>query len=201
VPTFSLKSRFTVCACVLGMLLGLNGFSGFLPTSFSEPASPSLQQAATEKASLGKPVVKTASSVKNMVEAQTVTPLALVKDPAAYLNKAVKFEAEFRGFSSMGLDYKPAFREAKDYVTLLVRRPDVSHHIIPLSELKLFYPRKEAEMLSKLEPGDKVRFQGKVFSTALGDPWLDVSFFTITEAVKRKAEDEETPSSALEGQE
>lgn len=121
---------------------------------------------------------------------EQVKPLDLVREPASYLEKVVKFEGEFRGFSSLGLDYKPAFRDSKDYVTLLIRRPDVEHHTIPLSELKLFYKREDTEKLATLEPGDKVRFQGKVFSAALGDPWVELEAFTITKPVKREEKDE-----------
>ncbi|MEB3205802.1 MAG: hypothetical protein VKK59_00465 [Vampirovibrionales bacterium] len=133
-----------------------------------------------------------------------VTSLDLVQRPADYLNKLVKFEAEFNTFSTLGLDYSRAKRDARDYYGLMVRRPDVSHHVIPLSELKLFAKRpdepkneqkqppktvtpqsqkpqessKEADTLLKnwmeLERGDRILIYGKVFSAALDDPWMDV---------------------------
>lgn len=139
----------------------------------------------------GKP-----TQAKPVTTAKTVAPLDLLKKPEAYLNQRIYLEGEFRTFSTLGLDYKPAFRDSKDYVSLLIRRPDVSHHKIPLSEVKLFYPRQNAslkpvgkekpapkvvaqnEVLSKLEPGDWIGLEGTVFSTALGDPWVDVTTVT-----------------------
>jgi hypothetical protein len=112
--------------------------------------------------------------------ALAVTPIDLVRNPAQYLNKTVKFEGEFTGFTGLGLDYSKALRPAKDFVGLLVRRPDVRNHIIPLSELKMFYPRTKSEAITTLESGDQVSITGTVFSTALGEPWVEVSQLTIT---------------------
>ena len=91
-----------------------------------------------------------------------------------YLNKNISFDAEFVGFSSLGLDYKPAYREPSKYISILVRRDDVKTHTVPLSEMKIFMPRTLAEKHMDLEQGDKIKISGKVFSTALGDPWVDI---------------------------
>ena len=134
---------------------------------------------------------------------EETTSLDLVQRPAEYLNKLVKFEAEFNTFSTLGLDYSRAKRDSKDYYGLMVRRPDVTHHVIPLSELKIFAKRPDEEKETKksdktpppsvprkqepadksdtvldswmdLERGDRILIYGKVFSIALDDPWMDV---------------------------
>jgi hypothetical protein len=113
---------------------------------------------------------------------KSVSPLDLVKDPDGFLNDRVSFEATFNGFNPVGLDYKGAMRSSKDYISFLVQRPDVNHHVIPLSELKLVYPRKQAEKtLLDIQTGDKVAVKGKVYSNALGDPWVDVEDMVITQ--------------------
>lgn len=103
-----------------------------------------------------------------------VSPISVVNNPVNYLNKNISFDAEFVGFSSLGLDYKPAYREPSKYISILVRRDDVKTHTVPLSEMKIFMPRTLAEKHMDLEQGDKIKISGKVFSTALGDPWVDI---------------------------
>lgn len=108
-----------------------------------------------------------------------VSPLDLVTRPNFYLNKNVKIKAKFDKFSTLGLDYKPAMRSSQDYISFLIQRPDVTDHNIPLSELKIFIKRTEAEKYIDLNSGDIIEFTGKVFSNALGDPWMDVDKFTV----------------------
>ena len=108
-----------------------------------------------------------------------VNPLDLVARPNFYMNKYVKIRAKFDKFSTLGLDYKPAMRSSENYISFLIQRPDITDHNIPLSELKIFLNRTEAEKYIDLNSGDIVEFSGKVFSTALGDPWLDVNKFTV----------------------
>lgn len=108
-----------------------------------------------------------------------VNPLDLVARPNFYLNKNVKIKAKFDKFSTLGLDYKPAMRSSEKYISFLIQRPDVTDHNIPLSELKIFLNRTEAEKYIELNSGDIVEFSGKVFSTALGDPWLEVTNFNV----------------------
>lgn len=105
-----------------------------------------------------------------------VTPEELVEKPQDYLNKNVRFTGKFFAFSSLALDYKPAFRSSKAYLSFLILR---SHNHVPLSELKLALPmpkEKDPEntLISVLKDGDTIELSGKVFSTALGDPWVDV---------------------------
>lgn len=124
------------------------------------------------------------SAVKSYI---TVNPLDLVARPNFYLNKNVKIRAKFDKFATLGLDYKPAMRSSEKYISFLIQRPDVYDHNIPLSELKIFLNRTEAEKHIDLNSGDVIEFQGKVFSTALGDPWMDVDKFTV---ISTKPKDE-----------
>lgn len=126
-----------------------------------------------------------------------VSPLSLVKNPEIYLNKTVTFSGEFVSFTSLGLDYKPAFRDGTKYIGILMKRPDVKAHTIPLSELKMLMTREMAEKNTDIETGDKFKLTGKVFSTALGDPWLDVTEFTIT-TPKKKVEKSKTDENTNE---
>lgn len=117
----------------------------------------------------------------------SVNPLDLVARPNFYLNKNVKIRAKFDKFATLGLDYKPAMRSSEKYISFLIQRPDVFDHNIPLSELKIFLSRTEAEKHIDLNSGDVVEFQGTVFSNALGDPWMDVDKFTV---ISTKPKDE-----------
>lgn len=109
----------------------------------------------------------------------TVNPVEMVDNPAFYLNKNVKFKAKFDKFSTLGLDYKPAFRSSEDYISFLIQRCNITTHNVPLSELKIFLKRTEAEKHIDLNSGDEIEVAGKVFSNALGDVWMDVDKFTV----------------------
>ena len=124
---------------------------------------------------------KPVSTVSNLV-----SPVEVVKNPEKYLNKDITFNAEFVAFTALGLDYKPAFKDSTKHIGVLIRRNDVFDHVIPLSEMKIFVTREVAEKNVDIEAGDKIRITGKVFSTALGDPWVDVKTFTVTSSVKKK---------------
>lgn len=108
-----------------------------------------------------------------------VSPIDVVDNPVKYLNKNITFNAELVAFTSLGLDYKPAYRDPAKYIGVLIRRPDVINHTIPLSEMKIFISREVAEKLDDIDAGDKVKISGRVFSTALGDPWVDANVFTV----------------------
>ena len=86
----------------------------------------------------------------------------------------------------MGLDYKPAFRNSKEYISFLIRRNDVVDHVVPLSEMKLFLKRDIAEKFIDLESGDKIEVYGRVFSSALGDPWIEVEHLKIIQKMPSK---------------
>ena len=81
----------------------------------------------------------------------TVAPLELVAAPSKYLNKNVKFKATFDKFSTLGLDYKPAYRDSQKYISFLIKRDDVTDHTIPLAEMKIFIKRSEAEKFIDLD--------------------------------------------------
>lgn len=105
--------------------------------------------------------------------------LAIVANPDKYLNRKVKIRAKFDKFSTLGLDYKPAYRSSDKYITFLIKRDNIVDHTIPLSELKNFIARDDAEKYIDLKPGDEIEYCGTVFSNALGDAWLSVDKFTV----------------------
>jgi hypothetical protein len=118
-----------------------------------------------------------------------VNPIELISSPANYLNQKIKINATFDKFSTLGLDYKPAMRETKNYISFLIRRPDVTENNIPLSELKLIIKRDKAEKLIDLESGDKIEFTGNVFSDALNDPWVDVENIKVLSSKTKTVSD------------
>ena len=69
--------------------------------------------------------------------------------------------------------------QSEDYISFLIQRPDITDHNIPLSELKIFLNRDEAEKHIELDAGDEIEVCGKVFSNALGDVWMDAEKFTV----------------------
>lgn len=128
-------------------------------------------------------------NAKTTVSYQVVNPLDVVARPNFYMNKNIKIKAKFDKFSTLGLDYKPAMRSSEKYISFLIQRPDITDHNIPLSELKIFLNRDEAEKHIDLNSGDIVEFSGKVFSNALGDVWMDADKFTVI-STKPKTETE-----------
>ena len=121
-------------------------------------------------------VPQTTQSVAQYIN---VNPLSIVASPYRYLNKSVRIKGKFDKFSTIGLDYAPAMRSSEKYISFLIQRPDVLDHNIPLSELKIFLKKDVAEKHIDLDSGDEIVFTGKIFSTALGDPWMDVDNFTV----------------------
>ncbi len=105
--------------------------------------------------------------------------LDIVANPTKYLNKKVKIKAKFDKFSTLGLDYKPAFKSSEKYITFLIKRDDVINHTIPLSEMKNFLSRDIAEKYIDLSSGDEIEYSGTVFSNALGDAWISVEKFNV----------------------
>ncbi|MBI4533692.1 MAG: hypothetical protein HY711_07065 [Candidatus Melainabacteria bacterium] len=146
----------------------------FASKADTAPASkPPNQKSSVEKAPNNKPPTAVEPVLENIV---TTTPEELVKKPQEYLGKNIKFTANFFAFSSLALDYKPALRSSKTHLSFLVIRP--STHI-PLSELKLamMVPKEkdpESTLLATLKDGDQLEIVGKVFSTALDEPWVEV---------------------------
>lgn len=125
-----------------------------------------------------KPAIqKTATETVTYTTLQT--PTVVVNNPYIYVNKNIQFTAKFNKFSTLGLGYKPALREPQAYIGILINRDDVGEHIIPLSEFKMFLKRTEAEKLADIETGDSILIKGRVFSAALGDPWMDITEIKI----------------------
>lgn len=114
-----------------------------------------------------------------------VNALAIVNSPKTFLNKTVTINAHFDKFSTLGLDYKPAFKSSDDYISFLIKRDDTKYDI-PLSELKLFLKRDEAEKFIDLKTNDEISITGTVFSDALGDAWVDVSKLVVTKKAPEK---------------
>lgn len=124
---------------------------------------------ATDKKEAPKPEVV----IENVVPVKSDE---LVDKPHDYLGKNVKFNAAFFAFSNLALDYKPAFRSSKTHISFLVSKAKKQ---IPISELKLamMIPKEkdpDTTLLANLKEGDSVEITGKVFSSALDDPWVEV---------------------------
>jgi hypothetical protein len=117
---------------------------------------------------------------------QSVNSLDVVARPGFYLNKYVTVKGKFDKFSTLGLDYKPAMRSSEEYISFLIQRPDIKDHNVPLSEMKIFMKRKDAEKYIELNPGDEVEFSGRIFSNALGDVWMDAERFSVLDAKSKK---------------
>lgn len=145
---------------------------------------------AAVKSNIKSAPVKTPVVVQKPVEKLScdnyplVSSLTIAANPTKYLNKRVKIRAKFDKFSTLGLDYKPAFRSSEKYITFLIKRDDVINHTVPLSEMKNFLPREEAEKYIDLKPGDLVEYCGIVFSDALSDTWINVEKFTVLSSKK-----------------
>ena len=120
---------------------------------------------------------------------ESVNSLDVVANPTKYLNKRIKIKAKFDKFSTLGLDYKPAFRSSEKYITFLIKRDDVLSHTIPLSEMKNFLDRDIAEKYIDLSSGDEIEYCGTVFSSALGDTWINVDKFTVLTQKSKDAKD------------
>jgi hypothetical protein len=134
--------------------------------------------------------------IENVVSVPAET---LVDHPAEYLNKNVKFTALFYGYNSLATDYKPAMKSSKTYLSFSVLR---EHSKVPLSELKLamLNPKEEksklTELLLKLKEKDEIEVIGKVYATALDEPWVEVLKLNLIKAApdEKKADGGSTPA-------
>ncbi len=116
----------------------------------------------------------THSSSARKNKCEEPTKLAdLISQPKKFLNKKILIEGNFYSFSTLSLDYKPAERSSKDYIGLVLSRPDQKE--IPLVELKLSASLEEFKKESiSIDHGDKVSIKAKVYAVALGEPWLEI---------------------------
>lgn len=120
-----------------------------------------------------------AVAANSQVQYTNVGALDVVANPFRYLHRNIKIRGKFDKFSTLGLDYPPALRPSDKYISFLIQRPDVINHNIPLSEMKIFLKKEIAEKHIDLDAGDEIEFCGRVFSTALGDTWMDVDSIKV----------------------
>ena len=183
------RKLFTSASCIamaLSLCVQLNGSAATASKSAVEKKSKEKTESKTEK----KTETKTPEVVVENV--QNVTTEQLVDKPHEWLNKNVKFVANFHAFSSLALDYKPAMRASKNYLSFLVFRPNSK---VPFSELKLAMalPKEkdpENTMLTGLKEGDELEITGHVFATALDEPWVDVLKLKKLSSAPEKKEEE-----------
>lgn len=194
IPVFILALTCSVCGYtktyadinpieIINRINGVNSAPANSPQKSPEPNKPQTAAPANKPVSANSnTVVKEKETVVSDIQNKDyldTNPLEIVKNPAFYIGKKIKFRAKFDKFSTLGLDYNPAKRSSEDFITVLIQRPDILTHDIPLSELKIFMNRKEAEKHIDLNSGDDIEIAGKVFAKALGDAWMDVDNFTV----------------------
>ena len=136
-------------------------------------AVPAKKPAESQPAAAVKTEPKPEVVLDNVVD---VTSDDLVNKPHEFLNRNVKFQGDFSSFSSLALDYKPALKPSKSFLSFLIFKKDTH---VPLSELKLAMaiPKEKDPyntLLATLKEGDQLELVGKVFSAALDDPWVEV---------------------------
>ena len=187
------KTKLITSVMIIVMAFGIQGFTNAqdrnldpihtinrINSTTSKPvgttkiaANPVVNQPVTQQRNVSKSYI-------------TVTPVAIVQQPKFYLGKNVKFKAKFDKFSTLGLDYRPAFRSSEKYISLLIQRPDIPGRNIPFSELKIFVDRESAEKHIDLNAGDEIEISGHIFSIALGDPWMSVEEFNVLKSTQVK---------------
>ena len=177
------KKIITTCALMITMGL----FGGVYNIALSKnPSLNKIAQTAVKIQSKAQPVKKPHIAQNPVALAPiNTTSLAIVANPEKFLNKTVKMQATFDKFSTLGLDYSKAMRKSTDYIGILIQRDDVIDHNIPLSEMKLFLTKAMAEKHIDLDTGDKIEITAKEFSTALNDPWLDVTDLKVLVKAKK----------------
>ncbi|MCM1265675.1 MAG: hypothetical protein NC200_05695 [Candidatus Gastranaerophilales bacterium] len=170
-----MKKRLNIILTVL--LVSMLGFGVCAEEKLinTDNNSPTIEQKELKNTATQTPVTKTTKpAVQHTIPlTNLVNPIDVVKKPSSYIGKKINVSARFDKFATLGLDYKPAFRSSETYISFLIMRNDTNKNI-PLSEMKLFIKRSAAEKLIELKEGDKVQFTGTVFSSALGDAWVDV---------------------------
>lgn len=175
-----MDKKLTKTAIILSIILG--SFCSINSSNYCNAAStiskPANQKISTQK-NIKPSISKTPTCNINKLSYTKVSSLDVVNNPKEYIGKKIKINATFDKFSTLGLDYKPAFKDSKDYISFLIKRDDVTDHTVPLSEMKIFLKRKEAEKFIDLESGDKIEIYGSVFSTALGDPWVETDCIIV----------------------
>jgi len=166
----------------LGLMATVDAQSKNKKSPVKQEKVKSKKQAANSAKDEAKPVVNQEELKAFEDKCSMVDPLELVNEPDKFLDKNIMIQGQFDKYTTLGLDYKPVGKPAKDFITFLIRRPDVKRKntVIPLSELKLILSRKTAETYTSLETGDNLKIYGKVISSALGDPWVEVDHIVST---------------------
>ncbi len=136
------------------------------------------------------------------IDSVSVTTEQLANKPQDYLNKNIKFTAPFFAFSNLALDYKPAFRSSRTYLSFLVLRPNTH---TPFSEIKMamLIPKEkdpQTKMLQTLHEGDTVEITGHVFACPLDEPWLDVLRIKKIASAAKKGDSDDKTADASEDQ-
>ncbi|MCE2928808.1 MAG: hypothetical protein LW817_04165 [Candidatus Caenarcaniphilales bacterium] len=106
----------------------------------------------------------------------------LVAEPQKFLYKKLSIEGDFHSYSTLALDYPKALRTSKDFISIVLSRPDMKS--IPLVELKIAAPLalfKDSNLT--IDQGDKISIKAKVYAVALGEPWLEAESIEI---IKKK---------------
>ena len=171
---YNMKNKL-IMTIITGLVLAGSVFA----FAANAPQPVNLDMAAAQKAETK--AAQSANPPANANTYQCVKPLDVVANPDMYLNKKIKFRAAFDKFSTLGLDYKPALRDSQKYISFLIKRDDVTDHTIPLSEMKIFIKRTEAEKFIDLDSGDIIEVYGKVFSNALTDSWIYTEKIVVVE--------------------
>ena len=159
-------------AVALTINIGFVGPARCEPISASPHAKAGTQHEANEKEKAAEKQPPE-PPIENVVNVNTNE---LVDKPHDFLGKNIKFNAKFFAFSSLALDYKPAMRSSKNYLSFLILRPEAH---VPFSELKLAMaiPKEKdptSQVLTSLKDGDEVEVIGKVFAIPMDEPWVDV---------------------------
>src|SRR5689334_422841 len=88
----------------------------------AHPKAPAAKPA--EKPAEKKEAAKTATTPEPVLENVIgVSPDELVNKPQEFVGKNVKFDGKFFAFTSLALDYKPAYRSSKTHLSFLILRP------------------------------------------------------------------------------
>lgn len=169
---------------VLALFIIISFFSSSISSHSKEIAS-------SKKGTVNKKQEEKSEDKKKKVEIvesefQPILLGALLESPKNYLDKKIKLRGKFSSFTTLALDYEPAMRKSKDYISISIFRPDTK---IPLSELKLAYPLSEAkenQVIRDLDEGDLLEIYGQVFSAALDEPWVDIISIKSLEKPKEK---------------
>lgn len=129
--------------------------------------------------------LNTAVSAKSHKRPKLTSLKELVTEPKHFLNNKITIQGKFHSFSSLSLDYDKAMKSSKEYIGIILSRPDLED--IPLVELKISVPLEMFKSKNiTIGHGDKLELNSKVYAVALGEPWLEVKDLEIIEKAEKK---------------